>query len=417
MNQSSQFKFEKYIEHNHQELEITSESENIKKIFCSYLFPLSSGKEHEILPVEQKINILPVENFNDNFLNDFSKISKTNNNELNYFVLNSEDHLIIINNFYSLMKDLKRIENIEVIESEKLKKNFKPFKSKSKNIIQKLNFIVNEINKNDFDKIIEFIISFIINDNDIYHFVYYNKKDPDKSFNIIKYFYKKNNFSTNYKNSLRCNVHLFRRYKNFNFNYIEIKNILIKSNVNDSVVKMSNTEKITLRLYNLNIPINLNYFKSIELFEEKKGYTMKFSDLNEFNIGGKHIYMLEMKFNNNTNNNIDFLKFITKKDQDYSMISMYKKNNGNYDFDINSGYFEKNCTLNEINDGFIIKNKILGPSKINGVCKSNGEIDYNSKVYYYFFLDNKQYNVTEYCKIMEKILDEKEYLKFILRYM
>lgn len=415
MNQyKSQFKFEKYIEHNYQELKIISESENIKKFFCSSIFPPFSGEKHEILPVVQKnLNILPVENFNDNFLNDFSKISKTNNNELNYFVLNSEDHLIIVNNFYSLIKDLKRIENTEVIESEKLKKNFKPFKSKNKNIIQKLNFIVNEINKNNFDKIIEFII----NDNNIYHFVYYNKKDPDANFNIIKYFYIKNNFFTNYKNSLRCNVHLFRRYKNFNFNYIEIKNILIKSNVNDSIKKVSNAEKITLRFYNLNIPkFNLNYFKSIELFEEKKGYTMNFSNLNEFNIGGNHIYMFEMKFNN-TNNNIDFLKFITKKDQDYSMISMYKKNNDKYDFEINSGYFEKNCTLNEINDGFIIKNKILGPSKIIGVCKSNGEIDYNSKVYYYFFLDNKQYDVTEYYKIMEKISDEKEYFKFILRYM
>lgn len=53
---------------------------------------------------------------------------------------------------------------------------------------------------------------------------------------------------------------------------------------------------------------------------------MNFSNLNEFNIGENRICMVEMKFNrNNINNNIDLLKFIVKKNQDYLMTSMQRK--------------------------------------------------------------------------------------------
>lgn len=373
----------------------------------------------------------------ENFYNEKKKkFSNSNVNKLVYFFIENEDYIIATNNYYPVKKYLEKNRKINLYDNkENLIKHSKFFVSREKinNLVLKLNFMLKKTETKKFEDFYSSIINTCLNDKNISYCLFFDKKNFDNTFLFFKYYYVEKNYRTN-----NIQVVFYDSYivfpgkineKNTNYNYVELKNLILDIKKADYVENLIN-KKPTVEIYNLkNLPnFNFEYFNTIINLRRNDClfYEYNIGNFNMFNINNINLlrYVIE---NNNTKSfteRNDKIFYLIKKDNnEYEKILLEKDNFRNLlNIEINSGYFKEfynsNCFNNHIHISNYYSHKILGPSKIFVLSDDEGNVNFSDyRNHYFFYIHGVVHNLEEYIEKLESILEGKEIMKFIYKYI
>lgn len=443
---SYEFDFKKYFEKNYDNecRHIIINNDKIKNIVDKII------DEKKVLNIdiqnrEKKSNIsfLSNDKFKFKNLKDIHDYFVSNNkdlkrglhkpDDLSYYVIENENFIIVINNFYLNKKYMdKKYRNSLHRENETNKKSFKFFSSKDKieEIHLKLNFLLSVAESSD--EIFSNMSGFILNDKNLYYCLVIDKKEPRNTFVIFKNYYLKK--STNYykRESLFFDAHIIfpaklEDEKNIEYNYISLKNFMFNDNYNKFMKKITSVYGIVTFL-NLDkiVNFNFNYFDVIDILTlmTKMIY---FGNINEFNFGDlKNVVMIKLNKRENDYkygfSDEEYSYLMKKDDKKYVRYFVEKDLKRNfYRIDITSGYFNFEKSNYFISNDKHIMNHlhhdIFGPSKIYLAYRENKPDYENISNNYAFYIDGICYDIYQYIEKISNIVGEKEMMKFMIKYL